>query len=107
MINIEIFSILPPTMTTTPKTGSFTDPRDNQTYKTIQIGKQIWMAQNLNYNARGSRYYEDDLDYAMYGRLYSWEAAMKACPPGWHLPSAEEWYALTEAVGGEKIAGNA
>jgi len=85
---------------------TFTDPRDGKTYETVKIGNQIWMAQNLSYNARGSRCYEDDPEYAeLYGRLYTWEMAIKACPLGWHLPSADEWSALTEAVGGEKTAG--
>jgi len=36
-----------------------------------------------------------------YGRLYTWEAAQRACPEGWHLPSDEEWYHLAFHFGGE------
>ena len=85
----------------------FTDNRDGNTYKTIQIGTQIWMAENLNYDAgMGSWIYDENSSLAStYGRLYDWETACGACPEGWHLPSDEEWTALTDFLGGEEIAG--
>jgi len=43
-------------------------------------------------------------DYEIYGRLYSWEEAMKNCPNGWHLPSKEEWQTLVDFAGGEEVA---
>ncbi len=50
--------------------------------------------------------YEDrNLYCRMYGRLYTWLAAMYACPEGWHLPSTAEFQTLFAAVGGEDIAG--
>ena len=83
--------------------NSFTDPRDGQVYKTVKIGNQTWMAENLNYTDGDSSYcYKDDSSNCeKYGRLYTWNAAIKAAPAGWHLPSKEEWEVLISAVGGE------
>ena len=86
--------------------GEFVDARDNQTYKTVVIGNQTWMAQNLNYNMENSSCYNDNPDNcAKYGRLYTVDAAMNACPSGWHLPSEYEWDTLMNAVGGRDVAG--
>jgi uncharacterized protein (TIGR02145 family) len=68
--------------------GAFTDSRDGKKYKTVTIGKQIWMAKNL--------------DYA--GEIYDWESAMLSCPDGWHLPDNNEWQTLITTAGGN-IAG--
>ncbi|PBC73519.1 fibrobacter succinogenes major paralogous domain-containing protein [Fibrobacter intestinalis] len=87
--------------------NTFTDPRDDQVYRTVKIGDQVWMAENLNYAMSGSYCYEKNKENAeKYGRLYIWEAAQKAPPPGWHLPSNEEWNQLFEYVGGTEVAGN-
>lgn len=87
--------------------GSFTDPRDGAQYKTITIGSQTWMAENLNYNAgSGSWAYDNDSSKsATYGRLYSWQTARKACPKGWRLPSDVDWQTLVEYLGGPVVAG--
>jgi len=88
------------------ETGTFTDPRDGKVYKTVKIGKQTWMAENLNYEAPGSKCYDNNPANAQkYGRLYDWDTAKKACPPGWHLPSDAEWQELVDFAGGEDIAG--
>ena len=79
--------------------GTLTDTRDGKIYKTVKIGEQVWMAENLNYEAEGSRCYNDSTTYCKkYGRLYNWETAMKACPNGWHLPSEKELHELVYFV---------
>ncbi len=102
--------------------NTLTDLRDGQTYKTVKIGDQVWMAENLNFVTDNSWCYNDESDNcAKYGRLYTWAAAVGrdedecgyehtcglgsgdirgACPKGWHLPSKAEWEALIVAVDG-------
>ena len=92
-------------------TDSFRDSRDGQSYRTVLMpdGK-TWMAQNLNFlrHAFGESwcYGNDDSNCEKYGRLYDWEAAMIACPSGWHLPTRQEWNNLVETAGGSSIAGS-
>lgn len=101
-------------------TGTFTDPRDGQTYNTVEIGNQEWFAENLNYETSNSWWYENNsANGDIYGRLYTWAAAMNGesssnsvpsgvqgvCPDGWHLPSDAEWTVLTDYLGGESVAG--
>lgn len=104
--------------------GSFTDSRDGQVYKTIEIGTQTWFAENLAYEGAGEEitdfdgwflsttyegwcYYENDKSTygSTYGILYQWGVASIACPDGWHLPTRAEWIALSNYLGGTDIAG--
>jgi uncharacterized protein (TIGR02145 family) len=85
---------------------TFTDSRDGKSYRTIAIGKQTWMAENLNYATSGSQCYANESSNCeQYGRLYHWYTAMGVCPVGWHLPRESEWKTLTGYVGGDKKAG--
>ena len=86
--------------------GTFTDSRDGQIYKTVTIGKHLWMAENLNYETQDSYCYgNDEVGCVKYGRLYSLKAAKKACPENWRLPTSIDWHLLIYWVGGEAIAG--
>lgn len=87
--------------------GQMTDSRDGRSYKTIVIGNQTWMAENLNFPHRNSRCFKDNFDYCYkYGRLYTWDDAKVSCPNGWHLPSAKEFTMLFTEVGGQSTAGH-
>ncbi|WP_405327351.1 fibrobacter succinogenes major paralogous domain-containing protein [Fibrobacter sp.] len=127
--------------------GSMTDSRDGQTYKTVTIGSQTWMAENLNFAYTGVPFYNgayasDSTSWCyynaknncdIYGRLYTWSAAMDSagivslengavacgvgsmckpnsphrgiCPEGWHVPTQSEFDVLYKLIGGKSTAG--
>jgi uncharacterized protein (TIGR02145 family) len=107
--------------------GEIVDVRDNQTYRTTQIGDQIWMAQNLNYSVpNGSYCYDnDEANCSIYGRLYSWNAVMGVdrsynttflgdsinnrgiCPERWHVPRLSEWNKLITYVASHSTSSTA
>jgi uncharacterized protein (TIGR02145 family) len=103
------------------------DSRDNMIYRYANIGKQIWLTENLNYAADSSKCYGDSSSNCnKYGRLYDWATAIglpencndadycvshdeckiskknnDICPVGWHLPNREEWKILLSYVGND------
>jgi uncharacterized protein (TIGR02145 family) len=105
------------------------DKRNGTTkkYKTVKIGSQIWMAENLDHKTDSSWCFRDaESNCVKYGRLYNWAAAMNlpsfynsspsssqiqtphhqgVCPVGWHLPTNGEWETLINYVGGSSLAG--
>ncbi len=84
---------------------AFIDDRDGKTYKTVKIGDQIWMAQNLAFKAKTGCWVFNNKSCFVdtHGYLYSWETAKKVCPVGWHLPSQSEYETLLNNSGGEGI----
>jgi len=95
-------AIIPFLSASCPKHDSathFCDARDGKIYKYAAIGEQIWMAENLNYNAPDSKCGGTDGDLKdkrtancdKYGRLYNWETAKTVCPAGWLIPSNADW----------------
>jgi uncharacterized protein (TIGR02145 family) len=78
-----------------------TDNRDGKVYRTVTIGTQTWMAENLNFESRHSHCYDCEL----YGRMYMYDEALTSCPDGWHLPSEGDWTTLIAYLGGYMEAG--
>ena len=107
---------------------------DGNIYKTVQIGTQVWMAENLkttkysngsiipnitdnaqwqnNITGAWAYYNNDATNNIKFGKLYNWYAVSKTtngnkniCPTGWHVPTDAEWTVLTDYLGGASVAG--
>jgi len=108
--------------------NTLTDIRDNKSYPTVQIGTQCWMAANLNRGAQiiSSQvqfdncldekycYGNDPAKCSKYGGLYQWDEMMRyddapagqgLCPPGWHIPTDNDWTVLCNFYNGNGFAG--
>ncbi len=81
--------------------GSFTDTRNNEEYKTVQIGDQTWMAENL----RSLSDDPNEVSCCNYGKLFIIDNMEENCPEGWHLPDTSEWRTLIDLLGGNDKAG--
>ena len=113
------------------KYDSIVDSRDGHVYRTVKIGNQVWMAENLNFETENSHCLRDTTTTcAEFGRYYNWTTAMDGagvyssngkdcgdnrrctptypvrgiCPEGFHLPDSTEWNILIEEAGGKSIA---
>ena len=114
--------------------GKFTDARDGKTYKTVVIGTQTWMSENLNVstfqngdiipeaknieewrsavdeNRPAWCYYDfDSKNGDKYGKLYNWFAVIDKrglSPVDWKVPSDDDWVILEEFLGGVDVAGS-
>src|SRR5450759_4634079 len=93
----------------TEDANTFTDSRDGKKYKTVKIGTQTWMAENLAYKTKINDDCwipgDDASNLEKYGYLYTWGTAKIACPTGWHLSSDAEWTMMIDNLGGADVAG--
>ena len=81
----------------------YRDRRDGQVYRSVQIGDQIWMSENLRYKTDDAYAYQEyGVNEATLvrerGLLYTWDAANRVAPPGWRLPSNEDFRKLYDYV---------
>lgn len=83
-----------------PGAHMLADLRDGQTYRTLELGGLRWMAENLRYATAASGCYDDDVENCLrWGRLYSFEDGLNACPAGWRVPSDRDWMRLERELG--------
>jgi uncharacterized protein (TIGR02145 family) len=89
-----------------PPAPHIVNPKDGKKYRIVQVGGQVWMAENMNHKTGTSWCYDNkDANCQKYGRLYDWNTAKTVCPQGWRLPMRREWDFLIETAGGEESAG--
>jgi len=112
------FKVLDNTHGITVENSAFTDARDGKKYDVVTIKipleagisiERTWMAENLNYETPESFCYKDEVAFCNngFGKLYTYEQALTACPEGWHLSTPKEWTEVFNAFGGKMTAGKA
>ncbi|GBU22269.1 hypothetical protein R80B4_02175 [Fibrobacteres bacterium R8-0-B4] len=108
LVTAAVFAAIAAGTAAAQTAGTVTDSRDKKTYKTVKIGEYMWLAENIDYEAKGSACYGGNPENCYYyGRLYNFNIAKTACPQGWKLPSKNAWDALAKAAGGSETAGGA
>ena len=102
--NSASFSVVDPALDSTI-TGAytkldpvFTDPRDGCPYYTTTFNGKTWLKNNLYYSGAGVSYESSEAMDAIFGRFYTWNEAVNACPEGWHLPSDAEFVEMANAL---------
>ncbi|HAY18946.1 MAG TPA: hypothetical protein DCY24_07140 [Rikenellaceae bacterium] len=102
--NTASFSVVDPALDSTvtgaytSKDTKFTDPRDGGSYYTTTFNGKTWMKNNLYYSGSGVSYENSEAMDAIFGRYYTWNEAVNACPEGWHLPSEKEFVEMANAL---------
>lgn len=97
------------------KKGTFVDPRDGHEYGWARFGDTDWMTENAQYDLGTTEFCRTYLNYhddneaqnlVKYGRLYTYQGALNACPEGWRLPTDEDWQKLEQYMGMSKSQTN-
>jgi uncharacterized protein (TIGR02145 family) len=133
LFTLNVFLLLVNTSVLSQQYGSLKDPRDSKVYKTVKIGEQVWMAQNLDVSTFNNGdpipqalsseewrqadknkqpawcYYWNDKSLSRkYGKLYNWYAVADPrglAPKGFHIPTDSDWRKLYAFLGGIETAG--
>jgi uncharacterized protein (TIGR02145 family) len=92
----------PVNTSTSVQTGTyFVDERDDRSYRTVQIGKQVWMAENMKLDVSDGFCYNDTKkNCETYGVFYTAQTAVRVCPEGWSLPTKNDWDLLAANLSG-------
>ena len=76
----------------------FTDPRDGHSYLCATVGTKDWFRENLAYKGSGTALENCETVSDVFGRFYTWNEAISACPDGWRLSTLDDWADAASAV---------